>query len=116
MVGFTTYKLFEVMMDKIENITKLLSDRRKELGMEQADMYMRIGMKQQQYQRIEAGSDIKISTLLRVLEGLDLELSITPKNKSKPLKQTKVEKIDSVQSLEDDTDDLDFWLGSEGSK
>jgi len=38
---------------------------------------MRIGMKQQQYQRIEAGCDIKLSTLLRVLEGLDLELSIT---------------------------------------
>ncbi|KXO06554.1 transcriptional regulator, XRE family [Moritella sp. JT01] len=103
-------------MDKIENITKLLSDRRKELGMEQADMYMRIGMKQQQYQRIEAGSDIKLSTLLRVLEGLDLELSITPKNKSKHLQQTKLENIDSIQSLEDDTDDLDFWFGSEDNK
>ncbi|WP_082287501.1 transcriptional regulator, partial [Moritella viscosa] len=74
------------------------------------------GMKQQQYQRIEAGSDIKLSTLLRVLEGLDLELSITPKNKSTNLQQTKLESIDSIQSLEDDTDDLDFWLGSEDNK
>nr|SHO19221.1 Transcriptional regulator, putative [Moritella viscosa] len=73
-------------------------------------------MKQQQYQRIEAGSDIKLSTLLRVLEGLDLELSITPKNKSTNLQQTKLESIDSIQSLEDDTDDLDFWLGSEDNK
>ncbi|SGY99527.1 Transcriptional regulator, putative [Moritella viscosa] len=77
---------------------------------------MRIGMKQQQYQRIEAGSDIKLSTLLRVLEGLDLELSITPKNKSTNLQQTKLESIDSIQSLEDDTDDLDFWFGSEDNK
>lgn len=103
-------------MDKIENITKLLSDRRKELGMEQADMYMRIGMKQQQYQRIEAGSDIKLSTLLRVLEGLDLELSIYPRDKSKPLKQTKVATSETPQSLEDDTDDLTFWFGSEESE
>lgn len=103
-------------MDKIENITQLLSDRRKELGMEQADMYMRIGMKQQQYQRIEAGSDIKLSTLLRVLEGLDLELSISPKEKPKPVQQTKAITSDTIQSLEDDTDDLDFWLGSEDNK
>lgn len=103
-------------MDKIEDITQLVSRRRKDLGMEQADMYMCIGMKQQQYQRIEAGSDMKLSTLLRVLEGLDLELSISPKDKSKPLPQTKFETIDGVQSLEDDTDDLDFWFGSEGNK
>ncbi|MFT7682550.1 MAG: HTH-type transcriptional regulator/antitoxin HipB [Moritella dasanensis] len=104
------------MMKNIEEITKALSDRRKDLGMEQADMYMRIGMKQQQYQRIEAGSDVKLSTLLRVLEGLDLELSISPKNKSKPLKQTKVVTSDNPQSLEDDTDDLTFWFGSEDNK
>ena len=116
MAWFTAYRLFEVIIDKIEEITKVLSDRRKELGMEQADMYMRIGMKQQQYQRIEAGSDIKLSTLLRVLEGLELELSISPKVKSKPLQQIKVATPDTVQSLDDDTDDLDFWFGSEGRK
>ncbi|WP_305462469.1 helix-turn-helix domain-containing protein [Photobacterium leiognathi] len=63
----------------IKDIAVLLIKQRKKLGIEQTDMYMRIGMKQQQYQRIEAGSDLKLSTLLRVLEGLDLELSITAK-------------------------------------
>ncbi len=44
-------------------------------------MYLRIGYgNKQQYQRIESGSDLKLSTLLRVLEGLDLELSIKAKN------------------------------------
>ena len=104
------------MMKNIEEITKVLSDRRKTLGMEQADMYMRIGMKQQQYQRIEAGGDIKLSTLLRVLEGLDLELSISPKGKSKPLQQTNIVTADTAQSLEDDTDDLEFWFGSEDNQ
>jgi HTH-type transcriptional regulator/antitoxin HipB len=108
--------LFGVMMNTIEEIARLLADRRKQLSMEQASMYMRIGMKQQQYQRIEAGSDIKLSTLLRVLEGLDLELSISLKDKLKPLQKTKLETAESTQSLEDDTDDLDFWFGSENGK
>lgn len=68
-------------MKTIDDIAERLVAQRKTLGIEQKDMYMRIGMKQQQYQRIESGSDVRLSTLLRVLEGLDLELSITPRNK-----------------------------------
>lgn len=101
----------------IDQIAKLLSSRRKQLNMEQKDMYMRIGMKQQQYQRIEAGSDIKLSTLLRVLDGLNMELCITPKESNTV--QPKLEAASSdenIESLEDDTDDLGFWFGSEDQK
>ena len=35
-----------------------------------------IGMSQQQYQRVESGQDLKVSTLLRILAGLDLELAV----------------------------------------
>lgn len=101
----------------IEQISKLLSSRRKQLQMEQKDMYMRIGMKQQQYQRIEAGSDMKLSTLLRVLDGLNMELTIAPKESN--LQQPKLEAASSnasVESLEDDSDDLGFWFGSEDQK
>ncbi len=42
-------------------------------------MLMKIGMSQQQYQRVEAGHDIRVSTLLRVLEGMGLELLIAPR-------------------------------------
>lgn len=55
-------------MKNINDIAALLIKQRKNLGIEQKDMYMRIGMKQQQYQRVEAGSDLKLSTFLRVLE------------------------------------------------
>lgn len=99
------------MMKNIDEISKLLIEQRKGLGIEQKDMYMRIGMKQQQYQRIEAGSDVKLSTLLRVLEGLDLELSITPKG-SKALSNRTSESLNK-SDLQDDTDDLEFWFGSE---
>jgi HTH-type transcriptional regulator/antitoxin HipB len=97
----------------IEQISKLLSSRRKQLQMEQKDMYMRIGMKQQQYQRIEAGSDMKLSTLLRVLDGLNMELTITAKESNiGQLKLASASSVASVGSLEDDSDDLGFWFGS----
>ncbi|GGK34939.1 hypothetical protein GCM10007987_17930 [Aliivibrio fischeri] len=98
-------------MKNIDEISKLLIEQRKGLGVDQKDMYMRIGMKQQQYQRIEAGSDVKLSTLLRVLEGLDLELSITPKS-SKALSNQTSESLNK-SDLQDDADDLEFWFGSE---
>ncbi|MGC9494104.1 helix-turn-helix domain-containing protein, partial [Vibrio genomosp. F10] len=104
----------------IDEIAVLLTEQRKKLGIEQKDMYMRIGMKQQQYQRIEAGSDVKLSTLLRILEGLDLELSILPKGQktflSSPDKMSE-RQSDSTQNsdgLQDDTDDLGFWFDIEG--
>lgn len=103
-------------MKNIDEIAALLIEQRKKLGIEQKDMYMRIGMKQQQYQRIEAGSDVKLSTLLRVLEGLDLELSITPKvSKDLSVSSDSVFQHQSPKrdELEDDVDDLSFWFESE---
>ncbi|WED22794.1 helix-turn-helix transcriptional regulator [Vibrio sp. JC009] len=101
-------------MKSIEEIAVKLTEQRKKLGIEQKDMYMRIGMKQQQYQRVEAGSDVKLSTLLRVLEGLDLELSIVPKGRKAPsIPVDKAPVSQSEEALRDDTDDLGFWFGSE---
>lgn len=83
-------------MKNIDEIAALLTKQRKNLNIEQKDMYMRIGMKQQQYQRIERGSDLKLSTLLRVLEGLDLELSITPKGRTETY--SPVKKMPDIKS------------------
>ncbi|MGF1868061.1 helix-turn-helix domain-containing protein [Enterovibrio norvegicus] len=105
-------------MKNIDEIAVLLIEQRKKLSIEQKDMYMRIGMKQQQYQRIEAGSDLKLSTLLRVLEGLDLELSIVPKGRATSVFPTESAPASSSDlgerkgGLEDDSDDLDFWFSS----
>lgn len=63
-------------MKSVNAITTLLISERKKRNLTQKDMRMLIGMSQQQYQRIEAGQDIKVSTLLRVLAGLDLTLAI----------------------------------------
>ena len=58
-------------MKTLNEISAFLLTRRKDLELEQSDMYMRIGMKQQQYQRAETGHDMRLSSLLRILEGLD---------------------------------------------
>lgn len=100
-------------MKDIKNIAKIITQQRKKLGIEQKDMYMRIGMKQQQYQRVEAGSDIKLSTLLRVLEGLELELVISPRKGSHITGLTDVVRPDNTKNdLNDDADDLDFWFNT----
>ncbi|WP_417438462.1 helix-turn-helix domain-containing protein [Idiomarina sp.] len=64
-------------MKTIEDIAERLIAERKKQNLSQKDMRMLIGMSQQQYQRVESGQDLKVSTLLRILAGLGLELSIT---------------------------------------
>lgn len=55
--------------------------RRLQLGLQQKDMKLRIGMNQQQYQRIEAGGNPRLETLELVAEGLEAELVLIPKDK-----------------------------------
>ncbi|WP_114326085.1 helix-turn-helix domain-containing protein [Candidatus Colwellia aromaticivorans] len=64
-------------MKTVEALAELLIAERKKRKLSQKDMRMLIGMSQQQYQRIESGQDLKVSTLLRILAGLGLELLIT---------------------------------------
>lgn len=67
-------------MKTLFEISQSLRERREALSLSQKDMLMKIGMSQQQYQRIEAGGDTRLSTLLRVLEGMDLELMLVPRD------------------------------------
>jgi HTH-type transcriptional regulator / antitoxin HipB len=85
-------------MKHLSEIVTIIKERRKALGLDQREMLLLIGMKQQQYQRIEAGQDIKVSTLLRILEGLKLSLEITEnENKLGP------------QLESNESDDDAFW-------
>ena len=58
-----------------------IKHRRLQLGLQQKDMKLRIGMNQQQYQRIEAGGNPRLETLELVAEGLEAELVLVPKDK-----------------------------------
>lgn len=70
-------------MRKLSEISALLKEKRIELGWSQKDFLMKIGMTQQQYQRIESGSDMRVSTLLRILVAMDLEYVIMPKKSAR---------------------------------
>ncbi len=55
--------------------------RRFQLGLQQKDMKLRIGMNQQQYQRVETDGNPRLNTLELIVEGLDAELLLVPKDK-----------------------------------
>ena len=56
-------------------------------NLRQKDMLFRIGMSQQQYQSIESGKDIRLSTLFRILEGLDASMVLVPNEKMDEINQ-----------------------------
>lgn len=65
----------------LKDLGAVLRKQRKEKKLKQSDMLLAIGMPQQQYQTIEAGADHKVSTLLRIIEGLGLELQLVPRQR-----------------------------------
>jgi len=58
-----------------------LKKRRKELGLKQEDMMLRIGMARQQYQRLEAKGNPRLNTLELVAKGLKMELMLIPQER-----------------------------------
>ncbi len=58
-----------------------LKNRRKELGLKQEDMMLRIGMARQQYQRLETKGNPRLDTLELVAKGLKMELMLIPQEK-----------------------------------
>ncbi|MCR0997115.1 helix-turn-helix domain-containing protein [Serratia rubidaea] len=100
-------------MRQLSEISKILKEKRRELGWSQKDFLMKIGMTQQQYQRIESGSDIRMSTLLRILAAMDLEYVIVPKRHIgdvEVLLQQKAgtaSKTDTLQGFEKKLQDLE---------
>ncbi|SMB51391.1 Helix-turn-helix domain protein [Serratia proteamaculans] len=90
-------------MRKSSEISKFLKEKRAELGWNQKDFLMKIGMTQQQYQRIESGSDMRMSTLLRILAAMDLEYLIVPKKNVRDVElllQKDVDKVSKAVGLQ----------------
>jgi DNA-binding XRE family transcriptional regulator len=58
-----------------------LKCRRKDLGLTQADMKMRVGITRQQYQRLEANGNPRLDTLELVAKGLKSEVMLIPQEK-----------------------------------
>lgn len=63
------------------DVYQQLKQRRKALGLQQAALQQRVGINQQQYQRIEAGGNPRLDTLHLLAQGLEAELLLVPKEK-----------------------------------
>lgn len=68
-------------------ILEQLKKRRKELGLLQKDMLLRVGMTRQQYNQLERKGNPRLDTLALVAKGLDMELLLIPKEKLKAVQK-----------------------------
>lgn len=62
-------------------ILEQIKKRRKQLGLLQKDMLLRVGMTRQQYNRLEKKGNPRLDTLSLLAKGLDMELLLIPKEK-----------------------------------
>ncbi|MFC1578908.1 helix-turn-helix transcriptional regulator [Pseudomonadota bacterium] len=65
----------------MSKIHDTLKQRRKELGLKQEDMMLRVGMSRQQYQRLESKGNPRLDTLELVARGLKMEVMLIPQEK-----------------------------------
>ena len=60
-------------------LARQFRERRHALGLTQADVARRAGIQQIQVSRFERGGDMRLSTLLRLVGALELELLAVPR-------------------------------------
>lgn len=60
--------------------------RRKDLGLTQAEMMLRVGMSRQQYQRLESKGNPRLDNLELLAKGLKMELMLIPQEKLQAVK------------------------------
>jgi transcriptional regulator with XRE-family HTH domain len=65
----------------MSRILEQIRQRRKELGLTQAEMELRVGMSRQQYQRLESRGNPRLDNLELLAKGLKLELMLIPQEK-----------------------------------
>ena len=66
-------------MDKLHLTSATLKKRRLDLGLTQAELAARAGIEQSQVSKIERNLDVRLSTLMRLLTALDLDLLLAPR-------------------------------------
>ncbi len=75
-------------------LTEQIKARRKQLGLQQKEMKLRIGMEQQQYQRVESGCNVTLKNLILIAEGLEAELILVPEEHLRHVRQLIQENMD----------------------
>jgi transcriptional regulator with XRE-family HTH domain len=68
-------------MAKLNLPSEILKQRRLDLGLTQADLAARAGIEQSQVSKIERSLDVRLSTFMRLLTALDLDLLLLPRTR-----------------------------------
>ena len=91
-------------------ILKQLRKRRKELGLLQKDMLLRVGMTRQQYNRLEKKGNPRLDTLELLAKGLDMELMLIPREmvcSVQDILQGRAKTPDAGENFQDNSDLVD---------
>lgn len=70
----------------MDSLIEQLKQRRKDLGLKQYDMLLRVGMSRQQYQRLESKGNPRLDTLELLAKGLKSEIILIPQEKLSAVK------------------------------
>ena len=65
----------------MSSLLKQIKQRRLALALKQHDMWLRVGISRQQYQRLESKGNPRLDTLELVAKGLNSELLLIPQEK-----------------------------------
>jgi transcriptional regulator with XRE-family HTH domain len=68
-------------MTKLNMPSGILKQRRLDLGLTQSDLAARAGVEQSQVSKIERSLDVRLTTLMRLLTALDLDLLLAPRTR-----------------------------------
>lgn len=91
-------------------ILEQLRKRRKELGLLQKDMLLRVGMTRQQYNRLERKGNPRLDTLELLAKGMDMELILIPREmlcSVQEILQGRAKIIDVGEDIQENSDLVD---------
>jgi len=71
----------------MSSIHEQLRGRRRQLGLQQSDMWLRAGLSRQQYNRLENGGNPSLKTLELAAAGLNLVLLLVPKERLREVRE-----------------------------
>lgn len=86
----------------MSKIRDQIKSRRKELGLKQKDMMLRVGMSRQQYQRLESRGNPRLGTLELVAKGLRMEVLLVPQEKLRLVRDILEGKINTGSGIKSD--------------
>jgi HTH-type transcriptional regulator / antitoxin HipB len=94
-------------MRTLTNVAEEIKQIRQQKKLKQSDMRLVNGMTQQQISKFEKGGDINLSTLLRILDGFNLEMVFVTREKMRDMRHGL--NLTNTAEIEDDSEHNTPW-------